>query len=146
MTPFLVESLEELLCGFYSKFIWPDILVNAKTTMSLLKIDVSNHANQLSTIKIDVCFSLKYNLQQLKSKGKIADVQIDKFKRGVCVGENQWILVKHRLILVKQWLIFCEGSQVVSWSPLLQNLFINATCVWKCFLFYLENSLCSQDI
>ena len=94
--------------------------------MSLLKIVVSNHANQLSTIKIDVCFSLNYNLQQLKSKGKIADVQIDKFKRGVCVGENQLILVKHRLILVKQWLIFCEGSQVVSWSPLLQNLFINA--------------------
>ena len=94
--------------------------------MSLLKIVVSNHANQLSTIKIDVCFSLKYNLQQLKNKGKIADVQIDKFKRGVCVGENQLILVKHQLILVKQWLIFCEGSQVVSWSPLLQNLFINA--------------------
>ena len=84
MTPFLVETLEELLHDFYLKFIRPDILANAKTTTSLLKIDVSNHANQLSTIKIDVGFSLKYDLQQLKSKGKITDVQIDKFKRGVC--------------------------------------------------------------
>ena len=47
MTPFLVETLEELLRGFYSKFIPPDILANAKTTTSLLKIDVSNCANQL---------------------------------------------------------------------------------------------------
>ena len=47
MTPFLVETLEELLCGFYSKFIPPDILANTKTTTSLLKIDVSNRANQL---------------------------------------------------------------------------------------------------
>ena len=75
MTPFLVETLEELLHDFYLKFIRPDILANAKTTTSLLKIDVSNHANQLSTIKIDVGFSLKYDLQQLKSKGKITDVQ-----------------------------------------------------------------------
>ena len=75
MTPFLVETLEELLRGFYSKFIRPDILANVKTTMPLLKIDVSNRANQLSTSKIDVGFSLKYDLQQLKSKGKITDVQ-----------------------------------------------------------------------
>ena len=47
MTPFLVETLEELLRGFYSKFIPPDILAYAKTTTSLLKIDVSNRANQL---------------------------------------------------------------------------------------------------
>ena len=47
MTPFLVETLEEILRGFYSKFIPPDILANAKTTTSLLKIDVSNRANQL---------------------------------------------------------------------------------------------------
>ena len=83
MTPFLVETLEELLRGFYLKFIQPDILANAKTTTYLLKIDVSNGANQLSTSKIDVCFSLKYDLQQLKSKGKMTDVQINKFKRGV---------------------------------------------------------------
>ena len=74
MTPFLVEALEELLRGFYSKFIRPDILANAKTTTSLLKIDVSNRANQLLTSKIDVGFSLKYDLQQLKSKRKITDV------------------------------------------------------------------------
>ena len=84
MTPFLVETLEELLRGFYSKFIRPDILANVKTSMPLLKIDVSNRANHLSTSKIDVGFSLKYDLQQLKSKRKIIDVQSDKFKRGVC--------------------------------------------------------------
>ena len=52
--------------------------------MSLLKIDVSNSANQLSTCKVDVNFLWKYDLQELKSKGKITDVQIDKFKRRTC--------------------------------------------------------------
>ena len=67
MTPFLVETLEPLY-GFYAKFIRPDFLANVKTTMSLLKMDVSNCANQLSTSKIDVGFSLNYDLKQLKSK------------------------------------------------------------------------------
>ena len=71
MTPFLVEILEELLRGFYSKFIWPYILANAKTTTFLLKTDVSNCTNQLSTSKINISFSLKYDLQQLKRKGKM---------------------------------------------------------------------------
>ncbi|XP_065665582.1 uncharacterized protein LOC136087006 [Hydra vulgaris] len=84
MTPFLVVTLEELLRNFYAKFIRLDVLANAKTTTSLLKIDLSNCANRLLTSKIDVGFSLKYDLLQLKSKGKITEVQIDKFKSEVC--------------------------------------------------------------
>ena len=83
MTPFLVETLEDLLRRFYAKFIRPDVLVNAKTTLSLLKIDISNRENQLTDSKIDIGFSLKYDLQQLKSKGKITEMQMDKFKRGI---------------------------------------------------------------
>ena len=60
MTPFLVETLEPLY-GFYAKFIRPDFLAN-------VKMDVSNCANQLSTSKIDVGFSLNYDLKQLKNK------------------------------------------------------------------------------
>lgn len=48
--------------------------------MSLLKMDVSDCANQLSTSKIDVGFSLNYDLKQLKNKWKSTDVQIEKFK------------------------------------------------------------------
>ncbi|XP_047133532.1 uncharacterized protein LOC124811633 [Hydra vulgaris] len=84
MTPFLVVTLEELLRNFYAKFIRLDVLLNAKTTTSLLKIDLFNFANRLSTSQIDFGFSLKYDLQQLKSKGKITDVQIDKFKKEIC--------------------------------------------------------------
>ncbi|XP_047143255.1 uncharacterized protein LOC124817348 [Hydra vulgaris] len=84
MTPFLVVTLEELLHNFYAKFIQLDVLLNAKTTTSLLKIDLFNFANWLSTSQIDVGFSLKFYLQQLKSKGKITDVQIDKFKKEIC--------------------------------------------------------------
>ena len=60
MTLFLVVALEELLHCFYVKFIQPDVLANAKTY--LLKIDVSNCANQISTSKIDVGFLFKYDL------------------------------------------------------------------------------------
>nr|XP_047135449.1 uncharacterized protein LOC124812630 [Hydra vulgaris] len=84
MTPFLVVTLEDLLRSFYAKFIQLNVLLNAKTTTSLLKIDLFNFANWLSTSQIDVGFSLKYDLQQLKSKGKITDVQIDKFKKEIC--------------------------------------------------------------
>ena len=41
-------------------------------------------ANQLSTSKIDVGFSLKYDIQQLKSKREITNFQIDKLRREVC--------------------------------------------------------------
>ena len=113
MTHFLVETLEELLRDFYLKFIRPDILANVKTTTSLLKIDVSNRANQLLTSKIDVGFSLKQDLQQLKSKGKITDVQIDKFKRA-----------EEYVISLSQWCTHITGK-----SPLSSLL---AHCV-KCF-------------
>ena len=62
MTPFLVVTLEELLRNFYAKFIRLDVLANAKTITSLLKIDLSNCANRLLKSKIDVGFSLKYDL------------------------------------------------------------------------------------
>ena len=52
MTPFLLETLQELLCGFYSKFIAPDILANAKTTTSLLKIDVVQIRFQLAKLML----------------------------------------------------------------------------------------------
>ena len=83
MAPFLAETLEDLLRRFYAKFIRPDVLVNAKTSVALMKIDISSRENQLTDSKLDIGFSLKYDLQQLKSKGKITDVQIDKFKQGV---------------------------------------------------------------
>ena len=83
MTRFLMETLEELLRNFYAKFSRLEVLANAKITTSFLKIDVSNCANQPSTSKIDVSFSLKY-LQQLKIKGEITYRQIDKFKRKIC--------------------------------------------------------------
>lgn len=76
-------NTEDLLRGFYAKFVRQDVLVNAKTTLSLLKIDLSKVENHLPINKIDIGFSLKYDLQQLKSRGKITDVQIDKFKRSI---------------------------------------------------------------
>ena len=83
MARFLVETLEELLHNFYANFSRLEVFANAKITTSLLKIDVSNCANQLSTSKIDVSFSLKY-LHQLKIIGEITYRQIDKFKRKIC--------------------------------------------------------------
>ena len=82
MAPFLVETLEDLLRGFYAKFVRPDVLATAKSTVSLMKIEISKVENELSISKIDIGFSLKYDLKQLKTKGKITDVQIDRFKRG----------------------------------------------------------------
>ena len=83
MTPFLMETVEDLLRRFCSKFIRPNILENTKTILALLKIDISNRENQVTTSKIDTRFSLKYDLQQLKIKGKITDVQIETFRRGI---------------------------------------------------------------
>ena len=80
MAPFLVETLEQLLRQFYAKFIRRDILDEAKTTMKLLKIDLTARENRVSNSKIDVGFSLKYDLQQLRSKEKITKMQEEKFK------------------------------------------------------------------
>ena len=83
MAPFLVETLEQLLHQFY-KFIRHNVLDEEKTTMKLLKMDISCPENRVSNSKIDVDFSPKYDLQQLKSKGKINNEREEKFKGDCC--------------------------------------------------------------
>ena len=80
MAAFLAETLETLIRLFCSKFIRKEVLPAAPTALSLLKVDVSDSTNQVSVSKIDLGFAIKYELQQLKSAGKVMDVQIDKFK------------------------------------------------------------------
>ena len=117
MTPFLVEILEELLCGFYSKFIWPYILANAKTTTFLLKIDVSNRTNQLSTSKINVSFLLKYDLQQLKSKEKM--FRSTSSREEYMISLSQCALISLRRVLCHHWLL-------AVWSVSHPHLWLNS--------------------
>lgn len=69
MAPYLVYTFEDLL-QFYQKFVQPEILEGAKTTIKLLKIDMSKQENRVSNSKIDAGFSLKYDFQKLKISSK----------------------------------------------------------------------------
>lgn len=44
---FLVETLENLLQQFYTKFAWSEKLEAAKTTLKLLKIDIPKKDNRV---------------------------------------------------------------------------------------------------
>ena len=84
MAPFLVVTLENLLRSFYAKFVRKEVLLEAITTSQLLKIDINAQKNLKSGNNVDVGFGSKFELQQLKSRGKITDAQIIRFKTDVC--------------------------------------------------------------
>ena len=58
-------------------------MLEAITTSQLLKIDINAQKNLKSGNNV-VGFGLKFELQQLKSRGKITDAQITRFKTDVC--------------------------------------------------------------
>ena len=82
MAPFLIESLEDLLQRFSGKFVRSEILEGAKITLKLMKMDMSKQENRVSSNKIGIEFFPKYDMQQLKSSGKVTSE--NKFKADVC--------------------------------------------------------------
>ena len=82
MAPFLAEELENIIRQLCSKFIKKGVMKNASTASRLLKIDVTKVEHQMSpNDDFDLGYGIKYELQQLKAKKKITDVQITNFKR-----------------------------------------------------------------
>ena len=61
MTPFLVDTLDELIREFCAKEI-----MESSTTVSLRKIDFNKTANQKSVDQMDLGFAVKYDIQNLK--------------------------------------------------------------------------------
>ena len=91
----------------------------------MLKIDASNWANQLLTSKIDLGFLLKYDLQQLKSKGKITDVPIETFKRVVC-GFLVLLSSLTHCPLISLRRALCFHSLLAVWSVSRPHLLLNS--------------------
>ena len=76
---FLVETLDQLLRSFCSKFIKKDVL-SGTSTLALSKVNLSDSNNHVPTSKVDVGFGLKQQLKELRSSGKINDRQEYQFK------------------------------------------------------------------
>lgn len=67
MVPFIVKTLELLVRSFYARFIKKKVLLEAKTVLKLVKVDINDQKNLVSLHKVDLGF-----------------VQISKFKHDVC--------------------------------------------------------------
>ena len=81
MVPFLVDTIEEVLRDFCSKFILDDVMKKAEKTLDLVKLDMMNvNIHKPST---DFGFSLRHDMMVLKKSGKVNDTQIFNFKRDV---------------------------------------------------------------
>ena len=81
MAPFLIETLARTIPW---EVCLAEVLQGAKTALKFLEIDISKQENKVSNSKIGIEFSLKYNMQQVKSSGKITSVQEKNFKADVC--------------------------------------------------------------
>ena len=79
MAIFLVETLDQLLWSFCSKFIKKDVL-SGTSNMALSKLNLSNSNNDAPISKVDVGFGLKQQLKELRSSGKINYRQEYQFK------------------------------------------------------------------
>ena len=92
MVPFLADSLEDILRTFSSKFILKDTLKEATTSLKLIKLDFNDGMIHKRPADVDLGFAIKFELNNLRSKGKVKDTQILQFKRecrsflaGLCV-------------------------------------------------------------
>ena len=71
MAIFLVETLDQLLRSFYSKFIKKDLL-SWTPTLALSKLNSNNSNNHVPISKVNIGFGVKQQLKELRS-GKIND-------------------------------------------------------------------------
>ena len=79
MAVFLVETLDQLLRSFCSKFVKKEVL-SVTSTLALSKFNLHDSSNHVFVSLVDVGFGLKQQLKELKSSGKITDRQEYQFK------------------------------------------------------------------
>ena len=81
MTPFLTETLEDLIKTLMRKFICKDL--HDKSCSEMAKLDFNNISNQKPTHLVNLGFAVNHEIQLWKSHKKISDRQILKFKKEV---------------------------------------------------------------
>ena len=69
--PFLVDTLDELIRYMCSKFILNDILEKAKTSTSLIKLNMLDR--DIHKVTTEVSFGLKSHLKDLKKEKKVKE-------------------------------------------------------------------------
>ena len=79
MAILLMETLDQLLRSFCSKFIKKDVL-SGISTLALSKLNLSDSNNHVPISEVDTGFGLKQQLKELRSSGKINDRQEYQFK------------------------------------------------------------------
>ena len=80
LTPFVTETLEDLLKTLVRKFIRKDPCDESSSEMA--KLDFSNVNNQKPTHLVDLGSPVNHEIQLVKSSKEITDNQILKFKKG----------------------------------------------------------------
>ena len=79
MVPLLVDELEEIVRFYYSRFILPATMEKANSTLKLIKFDF--FYDNIYRPDVEVGYGIAEESRKLKSKGKIKDDAIHKFKR-----------------------------------------------------------------
>ena len=77
MVPFLVDTLDELIRSICSKFILNDVLEKAKTTTSLIKLNMLDR--NIQKVTTEVSFELKSHLKDLKEEKKVKESEVHLF-------------------------------------------------------------------
>ena len=71
MIPFLFEVLENLLRTLLMTFVKKDVLQTACSTLTLIKINISDKKVQKSVGDLDLGFSVKHGLKQLALQKRV---------------------------------------------------------------------------
>ena len=80
LTPFVMETLEDLIKTLVRKFICKDPCDESSSEMA--KLDFNNVNNQKPTHLVDLGSAVNHEIQLVKSSKEITDNQILKFKKG----------------------------------------------------------------
>ena len=77
MVPFLVDTLDKLIRYMCSKFILKGVLEKAKTTTSLIKLNMLDR--NIQKVTTEVSFGLKSHLKDLKKEKKVKECEVHLF-------------------------------------------------------------------
>ena len=108
--PFIVDSLENLVCSFVERFILPDVLKKATTTHNLSQLVMTDPKTQMRIYEVG--FSIDHDLCHLERKKKITDSYVNTFKKKA--KQSVSTLCKHILSMSPLTSCFVRAAQCLN--------------------------------
>ena len=122
-----------MMIALMMRFVKPDVLASANSGYKLLKLDLKNESNLLSTSSVKVGFGVSTELKKMKTVQHNKMHQFQSNPRKLLIKLNEEILERSPLaVKLTHYLSALSPTQIVSAKPLHWKHDFHR--FWKCLL------------